>query len=173
MHFFQFFGGQPIFFSSFFFGFGLLKSFLTFGYLTCSVWSKTISTLHPTARLGSQLLLLSATCCCGCFCCSCWLLLAIACGCCFCWCCCCMSSVGFFLWGAAGLWQLLCCCSSRPAASPIFSGWALCLDSSYPLLLLLLWLLLRGGGGGGSEPAEEVDDLSWKPDPLTGSHTCR
>ena len=30
------------------FGIGLLKSYLTFGHLTCSVRSKTISTLHPS-----------------------------------------------------------------------------------------------------------------------------
>ena len=30
------------------FGIGLLKSYLTLGYLTCSVRSKKMSTLHPT-----------------------------------------------------------------------------------------------------------------------------
>ena len=33
------------------FGIGLLKSYLTFGYLTCSFWSKKISTLHPSLNL--------------------------------------------------------------------------------------------------------------------------
>ena len=35
------------------FGIGLLQSYLTFfGYLTCSVRSKTFSTLHPTVWVG-------------------------------------------------------------------------------------------------------------------------
>ena len=34
------------------FGFGLLKSCLTFGYLTCSVRSKKNSTLHPTVPVS-------------------------------------------------------------------------------------------------------------------------
>ena len=36
-------------------GFGLLKSCLTFGYLTCSVRSKKNSTLHPSAHLWGGL----------------------------------------------------------------------------------------------------------------------
>ena len=35
------------------FGFGLLKSCLTFGYLLCSVQSKKNSTLHPTVHVYS------------------------------------------------------------------------------------------------------------------------
>ena len=44
---------QMLFWSVFFwnFGIGLLKSYLTLGYFTCSVWSKKMSTLHPNAQV--------------------------------------------------------------------------------------------------------------------------
>ena len=40
------------------FGIGLLKSYLTFGYLTCSVRSKKMSTLHPNVQYTVMLAVL-------------------------------------------------------------------------------------------------------------------